>query len=225
MPRRIAAIRVAAAGAGLLAACQPAPPPGGPTGPERHKVEVTQRIDSITVPFAGNSTELPAASRSGLGGFLDEIGAGRDAVVVVRAPTGVKGDLGAQRRNAVLRFLKARGLRPRRRDSLLPQVEVPAEKVLVRVAQYAAKLPACPDHSRGRLGRLSNQNSSNYGCATNHNLGAMVANPRDLVRGRELAPARTTRQMHRIRSYRAGASVGGESDGGGTGVAVDGGEQ
>ncbi len=216
MHRRIAAAITATAAAAGLAACQPPPPPGGPTGAERHKVEVTRRIDSITVPFAANSAELPRASRDGLSGFLSEIGADRDAVVVVRAPEGLRGDLGEQRRHAVARLLKRKGFRPVRRDALLPEVSIPENEVLVRVARYTAKLPECPDHRRHRLGRLTNQHSSNYGCATNHNLGLMVANPRDLVRGRGLEPARTSRQMHRIRSYRAGKQIGG-GDGGGTG--------
>jgi pilus assembly protein CpaD len=218
---RNAAILAACAGAALLAACQQ-PPDRRPLGPERHKVQVTQRIDSIKVPFRENSAALPPSAKAGLQGFLTEIGAGRDAVVVVRAPTRARGDLGAQRRNAVLRFLKAEGFRPTERDALMPEVDAPASEVLVRVAQYGTKLPACPDHSRSELGGNLNRHTSNYGCATNRNLGLMVANPRDLVRGRELAPARTSRQRHRIRDYRAGKPIGGDGGGDGPDVATGG---
>ena len=158
----IAAVTAAVAATGV-AACAP-PPPDGPTGPQRHKVEVTQDIDSITVPFRANSAELPDGSRCGLAGFLDEIGAGRDAVVVVRAPTGLRGDLGVRRRHAVARFLKRQGFRPVQEDALMPEVSIPEKEVLVRVARYTAELPDCPDHSRRRLGSVLNQNSSNYGC-------------------------------------------------------------
>jgi len=217
--RRKLAILAACAAPALVAGCQQAPD-RAPLGPERHKVQVTQHIDSIKVPFRENSAALPPSAKAGLQGFLAEIGAGRDAVVVVRAPTQARGDLGDQRRNAVLRFLKAEGFRPVERDALMPEVEAPASEVLVRVAQYGTKLPDCPDHSRSELGGHSNRHTSNHGCATNRNLGLMVANPRDLVRGRDLAPARTSRQVHRIQDYRAGKPLGGDGGAGGDGSDV-----
>jgi pilus assembly protein CpaD len=199
--------------AGLLAACQQ-PAPKGVYGPERHKVQVTQSVDSIRVPFRANSATLVPAARQGLSGFLRRIEADRDSVVVVTAPGGQRGDLGAQRRNAVLRYLRGAGFRTAGRDDLMPAPEVPESDVLVQVATYEAVLPECPDTSRTRMGDLYNRHTSNHGCATNRNLGVMVANPRDLIRGDDLAPARTSRQMHHIGDYRAGSDIGGGAGGG-----------
>lgn len=55
--------------------------------------------------------------------------------------------------------------------------------VRVVVTRMTASVPNCPDYSRQYTPDWSQSTSSNYGCATNSNLAAMVADPADLVRG------------------------------------------
>ena len=55
--------------------------------------------------------------------------------------------------------------------------------VRVVVTRMSASVPNCPDYSRVYTPDWSQSTSSNYGCATNSNLAAMVADPADLVRG------------------------------------------
>lgn len=55
--------------------------------------------------------------------------------------------------------------------------------VRVIVSRTKAGVPSCPDYSRMYEPNFDSHTSSNYGCATNANLAAMVANPADLVRG------------------------------------------
>jgi pilus assembly protein CpaD len=50
------------------------------------------------------------------------------------------------------------------------------------VSAAGATVPGCPDWSDKDL-PMSEGQSSNYGCATAVNLAAMIADPRDLVRG------------------------------------------
>ena len=53
----------------------------------------------------------------------------------------------------------------------------------VVVSRMNASVPTCPDWSDARLGAPSSPTHSNYGCAVNSNLAAMIANPADLVLG------------------------------------------
>ena len=53
----------------------------------------------------------------------------------------------------------------------------------VIVSRSKAEVPGCPDWSRSSNGNYNSDAASNYGCATNANLAAMVANPNDLVAG------------------------------------------
>lgn len=53
----------------------------------------------------------------------------------------------------------------------------------VIVSRMRASVPSCPDHSRVSGLEFEGNTQSNYGCAINSNLAAMVARPEDLVRG------------------------------------------
>jgi pilus assembly protein CpaD len=57
--------------------------------------------------------------------------------------------------------------------------------VRVVVARRRAEVPNCPNWSRPSAPDLGNHSMSNYGCSVNSNLAAMVANPEDLLHGRE----------------------------------------
>lgn len=60
---------------------------------------------------------------------------------------------------------------------------VDAGTARVVITRSTANVPGCPDWSAKSDGNLLNATSSNYGCATNGNLAAMVANPEHLIHG------------------------------------------
>ena len=57
------------------------------------------------------------------------------------------------------------------------------EHVRVTLSRSSASVTGCPDWSGQSLINISNATSPNYGCATNSNLAAMIADPNDLIRG------------------------------------------
>ncbi len=57
--------------------------------------------------------------------------------------------------------------------------------VRVVVTRSNASVPSCPDFSVDHDRNYNASNHSNYGCSVNSNLAAMIADPEDLVRGRE----------------------------------------
>jgi pilus assembly protein CpaD len=56
--------------------------------------------------------------------------------------------------------------------------------VRVVVARRRAVVPGCPNWNEPSID-WDNKTSSNFGCAVNSNLAAMIANPEDLLHGRE----------------------------------------
>jgi pilus assembly protein CpaD len=56
------------------------------------------------------------------------------------------------------------------------------------VTRSTASVPNCPNWSKTTEANYNSANHPNYGCAVNSNLAAMVADPEDLVRGRESTP-------------------------------------
>ena len=57
--------------------------------------------------------------------------------------------------------------------------------VRVVVSRRRAEVPGCPNWSLPSQPNYDNRNMSNFGCGVNSNIAAMVANPEDLVHGRE----------------------------------------
>ena len=62
---------------------------------------------------------------------------------------------------------------------------VPVGMVRVVVTRTTASVPNCPNWSKPSTPNFDDSSMSNYGCATNSNMAAMIANPEDLVHGRE----------------------------------------
>lgn len=81
--------------------------------------------------------------------------------------------------------------------------------VRVVVTRMSASVPNCPDMSRIYQPDYSESTTSNFGCANNSNLAAMVADPADLVRGEPGAPiSDQTTSMKAIGARRAAAPTG-----------------
>ena len=89
----------------------------------------------------------------------------------------------------------------------------------VVVSRMNASVPTCPDWSDARIGAPSSPTHSNYGCAVNSNLAAMIANPADLVLGQSgtmdaSAGARAVKAYRDRPQTGAGGQVKPESPGG-----------
>lgn len=84
------------------------------------------------------------------------------------------------------------------------QGAVPAGAVRVVVSRTRASVPNCPNWSKQSQPNWGNNTMSNYGCAVNGNLAAMIADPNDLVWGRESNGFDNADTASRaIRSYRS----------------------
>jgi pilus assembly protein CpaD len=81
--------------------------------------------------------------------------------------------------------------------------------VRVVVSRTAASVPGCPNWERPAQPNYNNRMLPNFGCSVNSNLAAMVANPEDLIHGREgsgVGDSMTTTRA--IRAYREAVPTG-----------------
>lgn len=91
----------------------------------------------------------------------------------------------------------------------------------ILIARSTATVPGCPDWSSKSDVNYNNSNHSNYGCAINSNLAAMVANPEDLLEGQKgTGETVVTTSTKAINSYRGQQPTGA---GGLTGESTQGG--
>ena len=212
-----------------LAACSAADGGGrDPSWIEAHspkELEVERADYRHAVYFETDQARLDAAQKDRLLDFLRvaEVGPG-DTIYLEghadeRASDLYNLDLAARRAESVRSFLDAQGfgavaVRQTAYGERAPAVpgDTPGawqqnRRVEVVVDRYLVVLPPCPDWSRRSGTDFANLPHSNFGCATQTNLGLMVAEPRDLVRGRALAPADGVREAEAISRYRAGETI------------------
>jgi pilus assembly protein CpaD len=111
------------------------------------------------------------------------------------------------RRDSLSRMFRRMGyiehnLRFERSDALV------ANQALIHISYAVVVPPDCPDWRMSPSHNYSNSDKANFGCATEVNLGQMVADPRDLVRGSgELPPALSEPGDRAIRTYRTGPAA------------------
>jgi pilus assembly protein CpaD len=73
----------------------------------------------------------------------------------------------------------------------------------VVVTRSKASVPSCPDWSTTTDSNFNAGNHSNHGCSTNSNLAAMIADPEDLVRGRESSRLDRNSGKAAVNAYKA----------------------
>jgi pilus assembly protein CpaD len=74
--------------------------------------------------------------------------------------------------------------------------------IRVVVTRASASVPGCPDWSSRYATNVNNSTSANYGCATNSNIAAMVADPNDLIKGASESSNDPSAATKAIKTYR-----------------------
>jgi pilus assembly protein CpaD len=184
------------------------------------RLEVDQAVYRHSVYFETDRAELTGAQRDRLLAFLASVQPSERDVLRIeghadeRATDLYNLELASERIQAVEGFLREHGYGGMEVTSAAYGEAVPAvegsgpaawqrnRRAELILERYLVTLPACPDWSRQSGTDFANLPHSNHGCATASNLGLMVAEPRDLVRGRGIGPADGTHQAEAVVRYR-----------------------
>lgn len=136
--------------------------------------------------------------------WFESIGVGYGDRIAVDDPHGNPGA-----RTEIGELAAQYGLLIDRNAPITPGAVAPGS-VRVIVSRSRAEVPGCPDWSRDSASEFSAAAMSNYGCATNSNLAAMVANPDDLILGQsgEGAGSDARTAAKAIRVYRESVPTG-----------------
>jgi pilus assembly protein CpaD len=169
---------------------------------ERFPITVEPHMEALRVPYNVQRNALDDAGIADLSRFARdylENGSGAISVSGTRRVPNAAG--------AVVGRLVALGV-PRDRimvgndDALSP-----ADEVKVSYIRYQAHAAPCGDWSMNLGSTAENKTSPNFGCATQHNLAAMVADPRDLVTPKPLEPDDAQRRLTVLDKYRKGETT------------------
>jgi pilus assembly protein CpaD len=203
--------------AALLAACQTKPEPG-PLWTDyrlRHPIALVEKDRTLDVFVASGRAGLSPDQRAEVLAFAQSWrneGSGR---FVIEQPSNARnaGAAGAAVRE-IRSILTASGVSPQAisvRSYRLPHRDMLAV-VTVNYSHLAAHVSGCgqwPDYLGVTDDRKHFENIHywNFGCATQKNLAAMVANPADLVQPRAETPIYAARRATVLDKYRKGEST------------------
>jgi pilus biogenesis lipoprotein CpaD len=167
---------------------------------------VTAALTSLTyrIELARGQTALTRAQIDGLNRFLAANGEADGDHLEIRtsamAGPGRNAAIAGSLRDSFL----AGGVMPSRIE--IVETATYADVVEVAIQRYTVQLPDCGrDISRDEgISEWSDEpvGVRKLGCTTAHNLGLMIADPRDLAGGRETGDAKGYREVEAVRRYR-----------------------
>jgi pilus assembly protein CpaD len=195
---------VAALGMGASACAPTNEPLSAANNPSLYSVHqpVVQRTDFV-LDLQTSGDGLSDAEAARLDAWLASIGAGYGDRISIDEPNGY-GDPDA--RADVARVAGRYGLLLSDGAPVLASVVQPGT-IRVVATRAIASVPGCPNWNDPHIEPTSST-SANFGCATNSNLAAMVANPDDLVVGQETSEGGATTAGRAIRVYRSRVPTG-----------------
>ncbi len=159
-----------------LAACQSS----GPADANRTLYSVHQPVverQSFALDVSASSSGLAAPDKRRLADWFTAMNLGYGDQVAIDGR-----NVSNATREDVAALVGQHGLRL---SDVAPASEgvAPVGSVRVVLSRSVASVPSCPNWEGRSANHLGNHTSPNFGCATNSNLAAMVANPDHLIEG------------------------------------------
>jgi pilus assembly protein CpaD len=187
-------MRFASLAALLLAGSCAAPTSDGDLlmadGLANHPITVEPSYRSIKLPFSATDQGLMPDDAAHFSVFVSEYLSSGNGAISITAPQGSAA-------NAAIGYFGERlaslGV-PRDRILVGTRADGSDDRVEIGYVAYTAHVEACGDWSTNWADGADNQPPPNFGCSTQHNLAAMVADPRDLVEPRTMEASDATRR-------------------------------
>jgi pilus assembly protein CpaD len=167
-------------------------------GSANHPIDVEPSYQSIKVGYSG---DLSPDDASRFTSFVQDYLVRGNGAITVSAPTGSGSTA------AITYFgqqLTALGV-PRARILVGTHDAVGAdERVEIGFVSYVAHTDSCGDWSQDVAATETNLPTINFGCAVQHNIAAMIADPRDLIAPRPMGDSDTKRRETVMTQYEQG---------------------
>lgn len=173
-------------------------------GLRNHPITVAPHYETLRVAFSDASAGLSPEDGTKLAGFVEDYLTRGDGAISVSAPSGPDS-------SAALSYF----------GEHLAHMGVPRSRILVGTHDgangntrveigyivYAAKTDPCGNWTQDASDMAQNLPMPDFGCSNQHNLAAMVSDPRDLIAPRGMSPADATRRGTVIGTYEKAQST------------------
>lgn len=173
----------------------------------RHPIVVTEAPEFLDIPVGPNTRVLSPDLAGTVRSFAARARKRGDGGIEIQVPSGASNDTSAMYVARQVRAVLIRtGIPAEMIQSFSYRADAPEIAAPIRL-QYVglqAKVHQCGVWRDNVAARFDNRSYSEFGCATQSNLAAMVANPADLLYPRGMGPADTSRRSKVFDNYREG---------------------
>lgn len=178
---------------------------------EEHPITVDSQV--VTLTLDAGEGGLSGLDQARIRAFADAYLTGGHGPLSVTSPSGPGSKRADEAAAQARKALNAAGVAYEDMNGTnYVAAEGGSREVILSYTRYVATASACGiwkgDQARG----YANLRSANFGCATQNNIAAMVADPRDLVTPADEAPPDATARIRGVVKYRKGAKTASETD-------------
>lgn len=176
---------------------------------EEHPISVDVQTITMTVAADGVSGGLSGVDAARVRAFAEAYMRDGQGDIAVTTPSGGSDGRDAELRQALY-------------DAGVPWASMAAaayrngaaasRDIILSYTKYVATPSACGVWADERERDYRNIRSANFGCATQNNLAAMIANPRDLVEAAEMSAPDSAFRIRGVNAFRQGESTSTQAD-------------
>lgn len=175
----------------------------------RHPISLAEVEHSLDVPVATGDRSMTVGTRDVIEGFVADYRGRSSGIIRIDYPTGSSNAAAAAHLRSELRSLLRRsGIAAGRIVETRYRTDgTSGAPIRLSFVATTAMTNPCGEWPEDIGETFSNKNYHNFGCATQANLAAQIANPMDLVAPRAMTPIDAVRRSNVIGVYRAGSAA------------------
>ena len=176
-----------------------------------HPIIVAEKERVFDLPVASGDRQLTVSMRESIRGVANDYRSSASGTVRIMAPSGsINAGAASLLVRQVADVLRREGVPGNRIISTLYQAGSVDDAAPIRISFMAitASTSECGHWSEDMLAKSEeNRHYGNFGCASQNNLAAQIANPGDLLAPRGATPIDAARRANVIDSYRANGAA------------------
>lgn len=173
----------------------------------RHPILISNEPEVLRIPVGMKGPAFSPEIETALYNYVVDWQTNGTGDITIQPPKASANEIAAARTGQAVHYALIRAGVPRNRIKIAPYfVGDYAKSAALQVSflRVKAMTPTCGIWPEAQASTKENYQYHNFGCAQQQNLAAMVANPADFVRPRELAPANGARRAKVITDYSQG---------------------
>lgn len=181
-----------------------------------HEIGVTQHTEYLEVQLDSRDTQLRISEVMNVRGFLDQYADVGHGPLVVSMPKHANNPQLAVGAVAEIReFAWEAGIGYEQMlGAAYDATDRPNSPIVMAFKTYKAVAPKCPSLAQIDIANAtSNNDLPSLGCAVRTNMAAMIAEPADLLGGRELSEGDKVRRGEQLRMWQAGEATAADRSG------------